>query len=114
MRDWIAACLGASLPFAVSVRAVQDRLAARLEAMPGAQTGAAPGPGAGHAMPPLPASSAPLYADAEPCDAAGWVWRVRDRPVWITRALGAATLGPREAHGLAAALLAHVAVGSTR
>jgi hypothetical protein len=57
---------------------------------------------------PLPRKLASLYADADPVDRVCWLWRMRDRPVWLSRPFGLGTFGPREAHGLDAALLAHL------
>jgi len=106
VRGWIASTIAASVPFAAWVRAMHERLGARLAAVPDDRPPPAGGRRAANA---IAQPSAPLDADAAPCDATGWLWRMRDRPVWIARALGAAALGPRAAHGLDAALLAHVA-----
>ena len=53
----------------------------------------------------------PLFAQARPADGAGWLWRMNDGNVWLTRAFGVGTFGPREAHGLDTALLAQLADG---
>jgi len=60
----------------------------------------------------LSPTAASLYADADPVDDAGWLWRVRNRPVWMTRAIGTGTLGPREAQGSSSAILAHLCDGN--
>jgi malonate decarboxylase gamma subunit len=104
--------MAASTPFAACVRAMQQRLAARLATTP--DTG--PRPQDTRAAPTaadLQPESAQLYAGARPVDDARWLWRIGDRPVWVTRALGEGTLGPREAHGLSAAIIEHVASGAS-
>jgi biotin-independent malonate decarboxylase gamma subunit len=55
-----------------------------------------------------------LCARARPVDRDGWLWRLPERPVWVTRPFGLGTFGPREAHALDAALLAHLADGGER
>ena len=108
VRSWIGAAVRSAMPFAARVAAMQQQLSARL---------AAPSEDRRQrtdttvADPLLPRSSAPLYVDADPVDAAKWLWRVRNRDVWLTRAIGTGTLGPREAQGLCAAILAQLAVG---
>ena len=57
---------------------------------------------------PIPPVLATLYADLEPVDRNGWLWRMPGHPLWFTRASGLGTFGPREAHALDAALLAHL------
>jgi hypothetical protein len=91
-------------PFAQRIHEGQARLADRWvhrvqPAAPGAPRDDAETP------PPLAA----LYADARPMDADNWLWRVNDRPIWITRPCSPRTFGPREAHALDAALLAQFA-----
>jgi malonate decarboxylase beta subunit len=115
VRDWIAAGLREPVPFAAWVRAMQERLAARL--VGGRNEGRAPGLERSVEMAtmpllPLPRKLASLYADAEPLDRACWLWRMRERPVWLSRPFGVGTFGPREAHGLDAALLAHLGTAS--
>jgi biotin-independent malonate decarboxylase gamma subunit len=61
---------------------------------------------------PLPRRLASLYANANAVDRVGWLWRMADHPVWLSRPFGVGTFGPREAHGLDAALLAHLADGT--
>jgi len=97
--------------FASSVLAMHDRLAARLVASRDDGSASPSGRSIEFAtMPlsPLPRKLVSLYADAEPVDHLGWLWRIRDRQVWLSRPLGVGTFGPREAHGLDAALLAHL------
>ncbi len=102
VRRWIALSLAASTPFATSVRAMQERLGARLgDTAAGASMEAS--------LPPLPGNLTLLFAKVEPVDRAGWLARLGDRPVWLCRPIGAGTFGPREAHGLDASLLAHIA-----
>ena len=112
-RRWIARCLGEPTPFPTWVRTMHERLAARLVGgrdVKSAPAGARAIELATTPILPLPRNIATLYADAEPVDRNGWVWRMRDRQIWLTRPLGLlGTLGPRESHGLDAALLAHVA-----
>ena len=57
---------------------------------------------------PIPRVLASLYSDLEPVDRNGWLWRMPRHPLWFTRASGLGTFGPREAHALDAALLAHL------
>ena len=113
VRDWIDGGIRGSIPFAASVHGMQARLALRVAAVRAAAgcttepRGMASEPGG------APDRGAPLYANTDPVDSARWLWRMRDRPLWISRASGAATLGPLEAHDLAAALLTRIAVGSS-
>jgi len=109
VRNWIGAALRSSVPFAASVRATQQRLAARLATT--LDTGAHPQDTRATVVADLPPGSAPLYDGARPVDDAGWLWRIGDR--WITRTIGAGTLGPREALGLSTAIIEHVAVGTS-
>ncbi len=113
VRRWIARCLREAMPFAMWVRTTQERLAARLVDAPHA----ASSPELEHSvelatapLSPLPRNLAALFSDAEPVDRGCWLWRMRGRDVWFSRPFGLGTFGPREAHGLAAALLAHLAV----
>ena len=110
---WIVAGTRASAPYTTWVRSMQERLAARLVMTQSPEVRAAGVQGAVELattpIAPLPRRLAALYADAEPVDHVGWLWRMRDRPVWLSRPFGVATFGPREAHGLDAALLAHLA-----
>jgi malonate decarboxylase beta subunit len=105
VRAWIDSAAEAALPFAARVAATQRQLSARLAATAeeGWQRSEITNGDSS-----LPRTAAPLYADAEPVDNAGWLWRFRDRPVWVTRAIGTGTLGPREANGLCAAILSHL------
>ena len=111
VRGWAARSAHGSKPFGAWVLARQERLASRLttHALPEVAPALE-----GHGKPVAPIASPPirfasLYAGAEPVDRAGWLWRVRDRPLWLTRPSGPGTFGPREAHELDAALLAHLA-----
>ena len=115
LRRWIASSLAEPTPFATWVRTMQDRLAARLIGSQDEES--APDPGrsvelATTPISPLPRMLASLYADAEPVDRVCWLWRMRERQVWLSRPFGLGTFGPREAHGLDAALLAHLAAGT--
>ena len=105
VRAWIEAAERGATSFASRVDAAQRELGARLVAASQEGREAADMPVTKLL---LPLTAAPLYADADPVDAAAWLWRVRDRHVWITRAIGTGTLGPREAHGLSSAILAHL------
>ncbi len=103
IRDWIVTSIAASQPLIASIHDVQQRLAARL---------AAAGEGTvDHASEAseIPARLAPLYANAEPVDAAGRLFRMKDRRAWLAYPDCSVPFGPREAHDLDAALLAHVA-----
>jgi len=111
VRDWITLALRRPVSFAASVLAMHDRLAARLVASRDDGSASPSGRSIEFAtMPlsPLPRKLVSLYADAEPVDHLGWLWRIRDRQGWLSRPLGVGTFGPREAHGLDAALLAHL------
>jgi malonate decarboxylase beta subunit len=113
VRGWIAMAVRGLIPFEVCVRTMQARLGARLASAgpPDAQ------PATPHAVqflpspPALPDALKTLYADAQKVDPPGWLWRMRDRPLWLTRAMGVAPLGPSEVHALDAALLAGLAGG---
>ena len=112
VHRWIAHSLREPMPFATWVRTMQERLAARLVGHRDARSS----PNlersvelATTPVAPLPRMLASLYADAEPVDRGCWLWRMRDRHVWLSRPFGLGTFGPREAHGLDAALLAHLA-----
>ena len=116
VRAWIARCVRESKPFATWVRTRQEELAARLALTqsPGVRAAgerAAVELATTPALP-LPRKLASLYADAEPVDRVCWLWRMRDRRVWLSRPFGLGTFGPREAHGLDAALLVHLAGGA--
>jgi malonate decarboxylase beta subunit len=108
IRDWIAAPTHRSTSFASRVDAMQQRLAARL-AVPLDGESRATGTRAVVTSSQLPKTAAPLYAGANPVDATGWLWRIRDRPVWLTRAIGTGVIGPHEAHALSGAIIEHVA-----
>jgi malonate decarboxylase beta subunit len=112
LRAWITAALAAPTSFADWVRGMQHRLAKRLVAAT-LPAGAVPDARAVDAVTapiaPLPRMLASLYADAKAVDRVGWLWRMADRPVWLSRPFGVGTFGPREAHGLDAALLAQLA-----
>jgi biotin-independent malonate decarboxylase gamma subunit len=56
---------------------------------------------------------ASLCAGAESIDSAGWLWRMRGRPLWLTRPCGPGTFGPHQAAALDAALLAHLSGGTS-
>ncbi len=108
-RAWIALGGAHSAPFVTRVRAAHENLAARLVAAHESalarpsRFGVAPSP-----VTPIPRALAALYADLEPVDGNGWLWRMPGHPLWFTRASGLGTFGPREAHALDAALLAHL------
>ena len=115
VHRWIAHGLSESMPFATWVRTMQERLAARL--VGSRDAGSSPSLErsvelATTPVAPLPRMLASLYADAEPVDRVCWLWRMRDRQVWLSRPFGLGTFGPREAHGLDAALLAHLAAAA--
>jgi malonate decarboxylase beta subunit len=106
VRAWILAALRRSEAFAERVVIMHARLAERL-----ARTTVPPTP-KDVAFEGLPPALVPLFAAADPVDVDGWLWRLRDRPVWITRPPGTHALGPRIAHRLDAALLTHVTTRS--
>lgn len=106
-RLWIRSALGDGGPFGDRVGAAQARLSERLQRFGRAAWGL----GVPMAAPsiPLPRLLSSLFADADPVGGGGWLWRMRERPIWLTRPLGLGTFGPREANALDAMLLAHVA-----
>ena len=106
VRRWIAGGLVESMPFATSVRTMQERLGARLAVRRGAGTASSNGVGE-LSLPPLPANLASLYAHAELIDRSGWLARLPDGRTWLCRPIGTGAFGPREAHDLDAALLAN-------
>jgi malonate decarboxylase beta subunit len=113
-REWIALGGSSRAPFAVRIRAAHENLAARLAAAYDSESTnpnrtAAPPP-----VMPIPRALSALYAGLEPVDANGWLWRMPGQPAWFTRAAGLGTFGPREAHALDAALLAHLADSGER
>jgi len=108
IRAWIRATLGAVEPFARCVAAMQGRLGERLVDAPGPRTWGDDAI-ADDAVAPVPRAFAGLFAAAEPVDGSPWLWRLRGHPVWLTRPAGLVTFGPREAHVLDTALLAHLA-----
>jgi len=99
LRGWLASALGRGEAFADEVVRGHAALAERLAK---AAPTAAP-------LAPLPPALGTLFAVADPVDREGWLWRWRERAVWITRPPGAGPFGPKFAHGLDSALLTHVA-----
>lgn len=111
VRQWIARCIAESTPFGMWVRKTHEELGRRLAA--GANAGdkvrnADSPPASKRPVSRLPANLALLFATAEPVDEGSWLWRVEGGSAWLARPVGAAMLGPRDAHELDAALLAHV------
>ncbi len=104
VRAWIRSALGGVETFADGVAATHARLDDRLRGARLSNEAFASSSGG-----PLPRTLAPLLAAAKLVDGSRWLWRMRDRPVWITLPPGLGTLGPHVAHMLDAALLAHVA-----
>lgn len=113
VRGWVKAGVRGSMPFAAWVRTMQEELAARLVRTQSPEVRAAGEHVAVEVatkpVTPIPRMLASLFANARPADSVGWLWRMDDRPVWLSRPFGIGTFGPREAHGLDAALLAHLA-----
>jgi hypothetical protein len=113
IRAWITVAIRGSVRFDAWVRTMQERLGGRLAGRPAVRLDAAHSPEVSVAPPRsaqnLPPADSPLYADARPVDPQGWLWKVRDRAVWLTRAMASSTLGPREMHAQDAALLAQLA-----
>jgi malonate decarboxylase beta subunit len=101
-RGWLAAARRGVPSLAAAIRTTQDRLAARLAAA--GTTLSAPAV-------PLPRALKPLFAAAAPGDGAGWIFRMNDANVWLTRGFGIGALGPREACALDTALLAQLVDG---
>jgi malonate decarboxylase beta subunit len=115
LRAWLSAAMAVSQSFDEWVLSMQHRLARRLvEATmpPGVEANARAVDAATKPVAPLPRKLASLYGTAQAVDRVAWLWRMADRPVWLSRPFGVGTFGPREAHGLDAALLAHVANGA--
>ena len=113
-REWIALGGSSHAPFVTRVRAAHENLTARLTA---AHDFALTQPNRAVAPPPvmpIPRALSTLYADLEPVDGNGWLWRMPGQRAWFTRAPGLGTFGPREAHALDAALLAHLADSGDR
>ncbi len=108
IRAWIRATQDAVEPFARRVAVMQGRLGERLVDAPGPRTWDDDAI-VGDAVAPLPRAFAALFAAADPVDRSPWLWRLRGHPVWLTRPPGLGTFGPREAHVLDTALLAHLA-----
>jgi hypothetical protein len=105
-REWIASAARDSMPFATWVaRCTTSWEAARRdeEARGRIRSNQPGGP------PAIPANLALLFVNARPIDPAGWLARMDEVPVWLCRPVGAGMFGPREAHAVDAALLAHVA-----
>jgi len=98
VKAWIVSTLGQRETFAERVARGQRRLAERLEAT------------ASTAVPwaTIPPALEILFAAAEARDSEELLWKLRGHPLWMTRPAGAGAFGPRFAHGLDAALLAHV------
>ena len=103
VRAWIASDRGNDESFARRVHAMQARLAKRLFGHDVRRDSA----DARRA----PAEAAPtsLFADTQPVEPGGWLWRDTRRPVWLARPSGRRAFGPREVHALDAELLAHFA-----
>jgi malonate decarboxylase beta subunit len=104
-RAWIASDRGNDDSFAQQAHAMQVRLAKRLFARDVRRDSA----GAPRIPTETPRSS--LFADMEPAEPGGWLWREKKRPIWLARPSGRRPFGPREAHALDAELLAHLAGG---
>jgi len=98
VKAWIVSTLGQREPFADRIAHAHGRLAKRLEAIPSTAVPQSP----------IPPALEILFAAATALDSEELLWKLRERPVWITRPPGAGTFGPRFAHGVDAALLAHL------
>ena len=118
IREWVATVAPAQRTFAERVEGAQATLAARLV---GRRDGGSTqnvqriATAVGVPRTPLPRRLAPIYACARPVDRHGWLWRMTDAPIWLTRPAALATFGAAEVHALDAALLEHVVsdAGST-
>jgi malonate decarboxylase beta subunit len=104
IRAWIVGGMRDERSFAQRVQAMQVRLADRWAHR--AQR-LDPDPPPDDAQPTRPLGA--LYADARSVDPGNSLWRLNDRPIWITRPIPLRTFGPGEAHALDAALLAQFA-----
>jgi hypothetical protein len=102
-RRWIEASLRAPPPFATRVLDAHARLGARL------RDSAAAFDRIDATRPALP-----CFADAEPVDAAGALWKVRGERLWLARPGGVRAIGPQAAHALDAALLAAFAAAAAQ
>ncbi len=112
IRDWILLAASQAATFAGQVDAMQAELATRLVARQFDRPSAAVqtiAEGLGSPRVPLPRRLAPIFAGADPVDRNGWLWRMADLPLWLTRPSALATFGPTEAQALDAALLATLA-----
>ncbi len=107
VRAWVAACLRDDATFPERVRGTQKRLAERLAVRAGLRDAGdvERGPMDPLLQPPL----SELYGNAQPVDRSGWLWRIDGRRVWLTRPSGQRAFGPRDAHAIDKALLAHLA-----
>ena len=111
VRRWIVRCLGESVPFAPWVWAAHEKLGRRLAAERSVVGRSAPAEAAARAegaLSSLPGNVVSLFAMAEPVEETGWLGRIADEPTWVCRPVGDGMLGPRNAHALDDALLAHV------
>lgn len=93
VRAWIDLATRGSVPFAAHVGAMQQRLATRIADQPVASS----------------FNRLPAFANADPVDSNGSLWRVRGERVWLARPLGRASMGPEETHALDAALISEFA-----
>ena len=111
VRQWIARRLSQSMPFPTWVREAHEALGRRLAAAAEVAESSPGGSWAPVDAPPLPLSPAflaLLFEKARPADERGWLAHVDDASLWICRPVGAATLGPLDAHRIDSALIAHV------
>ena len=108
VREWITKAARDSMPFATWVGTMHDKLGKRLaeaRGMDSLQPAGRP--------PAIPANLALLFADTRPIDPAGWLASIGGGAIWACRPV-AGTFGPREAHAMDEALLAHVASAASR
>jgi malonate decarboxylase beta subunit len=117
IREWISLAVLDGAPFARRVQTMQAALGTRLVAGCAGRAGAAVlaiAEAVGTPRTPLPRRLAAIFAGADPVDRNGWLWRMPDAPIFLTRPSALATFGPAEAHAQDAALLANLADGATR
>jgi biotin-independent malonate decarboxylase beta subunit len=105
IRAWIASGLRDAASFPSEVRSMQARLTDRWNKAEIGRTENEVWRSTDEIS--LSQTLSPLLSAAQPVDASGWLWRVSGRPVWIARPSRPDTFGPREAHALDTALLAH-------
>ena len=107
VRAWIAAACRDGATFPEQVQKTQAQLATRLFGR-GVRRDVVDASRARTETP-----SPPLFADAQPLEPGGALWRVNRRSIWLAQPPGRRAFGARDAHVLDAELLAHLARGKS-